>query len=284
MKYDHSTTPEIYYQEAQPSPVLSAVVKCYGIIEYNLNQDLHFIEDFLPFGVPYLNVTYRGWQSFDQPPFRNREYSDDHIAGQLLNPFNLNHNGNFGIFGIFFQPTGLFYLLRHKMSVFTQNAFKIEHIFGGEGILFINRIKEAETFEQKIAVAEEFLQRKLQNQKISKDLVDQAIFLIRQNSSIQIDKLSKNFSISGRHLRRKFEEKIGIGPKSYLRILRFHQVLRLSRQLPNHNWQDLAFGCGYYDQSHFINDFKKFTGRTPYEYFIKNNRCIEAGGITVDDL
>jgi AraC-like DNA-binding protein len=56
-------------------------------------------------------------------------------------------------------------------------------------------------------------------------------------------------------------------------------ALRLKYKYPKYNVQDLIHLCGYYDQSHFTRDFKQFSGKTPYEYFVKNKRNVEAGGI-----
>jgi len=68
---------------------------------------------------------------------------------------------------------------------------------------------------------------------------------------------------SERQFRRRFQEVAGIGPKVFSRIIRFQRALRAMERadpLP------AALDCGYYDQAHFIHDFKSFAGETPAAY------------------
>ncbi|PWL24467.1 MAG: hypothetical protein DCO96_13380 [Fluviicola sp. XM-24bin1] len=59
---------------------------------------------------------------------------------------------------------------------------------------------------------------------------------------------------------------LGIGPKSFTKINRFKEVLACISTHPEYDWQDLLYRFGYYDQAHFIKDFKRYTGKTPSEF------------------
>jgi len=96
---------------------------------------------------------------------------------------------------------------------------------------------------------------------------------------IPLDQICHYLRISPRSLRRKFKEKVGLGPKYYIRICRFHHILRLSHATQDLDVQDLAFLGGYHDLSHFTKDFKLFTGKTPFDYFMNNNRNLELAGV-----
>jgi AraC-like DNA-binding protein len=72
---------------------------------------------------------------------------------------------------------------------------------------------------------------------------------------------------------RIFSEHIGISPKQYLKIIRFQFAIFQKQQNANMNLLDVSFKSGYYDQSHFINDFKSLSGLTPKQYFSKNEAC-----------
>ncbi|HEY9559732.1 MAG TPA: helix-turn-helix domain-containing protein, partial [Anseongella sp.] len=63
-----------------------------------------------------------------------------------------------------------------------------------------------------------------------------------------------------------FLAQVGLSPKRYARICRFNMVRELFDKDPSRNWQEVAFSLGYYDQSHFIREFKEFSGKTPHEY------------------
>jgi len=63
-----------------------------------------------------------------------------------------------------------------------------------------------------------------------------------------------------------FREEVGLTPKLYCRIRRFQQVLALIRCGKPVEWADIALSCGYFDQAHFVHDFRAFSGITPSAY------------------
>ena len=78
--------------------------------------------------------------------------------------------------------------------------------------------------------------------------------------------------MSPRQLERLFSERVGISPKLFLRIVRFQEVVRATRSgRRDLGWAALAAEHGFYDQAHFINDFKAFVGRTPADWNISDN-------------
>jgi len=269
----------VFYREYSPSPELAPYVRCYAQWQYNLDEKVCLPGEQTPFGCPYLTVNYRGKVGAEVPPFENKDFTNNHIAGQLLKHYHNYHSGNVGFFGIFFYPTSVHYLFREEMRVFTQKAWDIETMNGASGRRLVDRITSTDSSGEMIDAAEQFLKEKLQNASPKTDEIDQAAFIIRKNPTIALDKVGQHLRISSRSLRRRFKEKVGIGPKYYLRICRFHQALRLSYQYPDADLHDLSFLSGYYDQSHFMKDFGVFTGKTPYDYFKRNNRSPELGGI-----
>jgi len=269
----------VFYKEFPPSKLLAPYVKCYAILEHNLDEGIKLSDGLGPFGCPYLTIKYRGNVWSGMAPLDGQEYAENHVAGQMLQLFRFHHSGNSGMLAIVFQPTGLHKFLRLPMSEFTQNFLNLELCFGNEGNELLERITTSASVEEKVQHCEIFLSRWLKKSSLQMDVTDRAIELIRQDSSLQVDDLCKILNISSRHLRRKFHEKVGIGPKHYIRICRFHQAIRLRRSSYQLDLMDLSLRCGFYDQSHFCSEFRKFTGKTPFEYFIKNNPNLEVGGI-----
>lgn len=84
---------------------------------------------------------------------------------------------------------------------------------------------------------------------------------------VDIDFLSQQACLSRKQFERLFSEHIGISPKQYLRIIRFQSALHNNSQSNHWSMTQLALESGYYDQSHFINDFKALTGLTPKKFF-----------------
>jgi AraC-like DNA-binding protein len=89
---------------------------------------------------------------------------------------------------------------------------------------------------------------------------------------VQVGDLARAVGVSDRQLQRHFHDEVGMPPKRWLRVLRFQEVLRRLRgQSEDVTWTDIAATCGYYDQSHFVHDFRSFTGQAPSEWSIEES-------------
>lgn len=96
----------------------------------------------------------------------------------------------------------------------------------------------------------------------------EALRLIRSNvTSLNLDDLSGQLFVSKRQLQRIFQDKLGFGPKTYRRMLRFRDAIHFMQQNPDSRMIDVAYDFGYADQSHFIREFKDFTGQNPRRFF-----------------
>jgi transcriptional regulator GlxA family with amidase domain len=93
--------------------------------------------------------------------------------------------------------------------------------------------------------------------------------------NITVKELSTKLNISDRQIERKFKEQIGISPKMFSRLIRINYVFKLLRTNPELNWQDVIFLCGYYDQAHFIRDFKEISGESP-NVFLSRRTAVSA--------
>jgi transcriptional regulator GlxA family with amidase domain len=89
-----------------------------------------------------------------------------------------------------------------------------------------------------------------------------AIYSGQQN----IETLAQTACLGYKQFKRVFADYVGANPKDYLRVVRFQKTLHTLQTQPNINFSQLAYDCGYFDQAHFIKDFKQFSGYTPTEY------------------
>jgi AraC-like DNA-binding protein len=93
--------------------------------------------------------------------------------------------------------------------------------------------------------------------------------LRRADGQVEIGGLAKELGCSRKHLVAQFHEQIGAAPKTIARILRFQHAVRLFHAASDTNpvsGADVALACGYFDQAHFIKDFRQLSGITPTEY------------------
>ncbi|MDB5230809.1 MAG: hypothetical protein JWN76_1614 [Chitinophagaceae bacterium] len=86
-----------------------------------------------------------------------------------------------------------------------------------------------------------------------------------------IKEVAEKTGYSSKHLIHLFEQQVGTSPKIFLRIIRFQKAISEINCKKEINFARLAIDCGYYDQSHFILDFKSFSGFTPLDYMKRKN-------------
>jgi AraC-like DNA-binding protein len=92
--------------------------------------------------------------------------------------------------------------------------------------------------------------------------------ICRADGPIAVQQLAAESGVTRRHLVRLFREQVGLAPKTLARVLRFHKVIEsVEARGPNAVcWSELAYGCGYYDQAHFVQEFRSFSGINPSSY------------------
>lgn len=81
--------------------------------------------------------------------------------------------------------------------------------------------------------------------------------------SANVNSVARKLGVSGRHLRRVFRETLGVSPKTYAKLTRFHRALAAARENLSASWTSIAADSGYYDQAHLIAEFRAVTGMTP---------------------
>ena len=111
-------------------------------------------------------------------------------------------------------------------------------------------------------------QQRLQQISLSSSLIYTIQTIEAQAGNLRVDDLADHLGFSRRKLERTFKDLTGITIKKFMTISRFrHAFEQVSQRRPIH---EIVFNCGYYDQTHFIEEFKTFSGETPAN-FIRNN-------------
>jgi AraC-like DNA-binding protein len=78
-----------------------------------------------------------------------------------------------------------------------------------------------------------------------------------------VNAVAADLGVSERHLRRVFREAVGVSPKAFTKLTRFHRALRAAREDGGANWASIAADAGYYDQAHLIAEFRAIAGAPP---------------------
>jgi len=95
--------------------------------------------------------------------------------------------------------------------------------------------------------------------------------IVEQPNHLVLGTLYEQIGYSQKHFTEMFKTHVGVTPKAYLRIMRFQKAINEIETGEDLNWVSIAHEAGFYDQAHFINDFKRFSGFTPEGYLKRKN-------------
>lgn len=136
------------------------------------------------------------------------------------------------------------------------------------------RLGSAAAYPEMISIIETFLLQLVQKQKKEFLAVDQVLHIMTHDTACcSVDGLAKQSYLSPRQLERKFDERIGISPKTFLRICRFNQSYWMHLKQPWLDWLSIAIACGYNDYQHLVKDYKDFANATPKNFFSEERKA-----------
>lgn len=253
---------------SKPSIFLAQFVKQYWAIEDCLPQGNEHIQRVIPNGLMEL-VFYLG----DKPTVldENKYLSENSIlSGQQKSYYDIVVSGKLSLFSISFQPYGAKLFFDIPVNEFYDKIIPLKY-FLKDGVAELeNELQEAVSFGEKVYLVEKFLLHQLRKNNKEYELrrIMNSVSLINNsNGLINIEALSSSACLSRKQYERTFAEYIGSSPKQFLRTVRFQNTLREKQRNKSMNLTELAYSCGYYDQSHMINDYKLLSGKTPAQFF-----------------
>lgn len=144
------------------------------------------------------------------------------------------------------------------------------------GFPMYNMLKDLSTFHQRVQCFENYLIENSLLHKYEYDEIDDLYEKIMSSKGdSKINELMNNLVMNPRSFRRKFAQRVGISTKELLRIVRVNYVWNLCRDKNQLDFLNVVYNCHYFDQSHFIHDFKKIVGETPCEFFRRELNVVE---------
>jgi AraC-like DNA-binding protein len=194
------------------------------------------------------------------------------IISGLSNSFSdVSTNGETGVVFVSFYPTGACHFFNFPLTEIENQSIDISDVLGPE----IRQIEEtlylANSTAEKISVIEKFLIKRYSPiPSYDYRLLQKGIEIIKGNKGqINAYSLSDSLSITSKTLERKFAHYLGKTTKQVIKLIRFQEVLHDFSTNKELMLTERAYNNGYFDQAHFIRDFKAFTGYTPKEFAAK---------------
>ena len=230
------------YREIAPSPHLAAAIECFWIgqaaggphrVTPDGCADILFTNGRLEFVGP-MTV----WRDFPLEP------------GQRT-------------FGVRFRPGRWRAIARGSLDPadrLKDLVVPLSDLWGSRTVRLAEQLGEAASVDRQILAFETALPIPADSNPVERALA----WMERRRGAVSMDELAGRAGLSARQLRRVCLESTGLTPKFLARVLRFRYALqRLARDHRRPSLAELALDCGYYDQAHFIHDFRQFSGRTP---------------------
>ncbi|MGZ8558657.1 MAG: DUF6597 domain-containing transcriptional factor [Chitinophagaceae bacterium] len=193
------------------------------------------------------------------------------VFGQITSYIEIAPIGITGLVAARFLPDGLTPFLDIPISTLDNKAVSIIEVFGDKGKLLEEKVIAAKDISERIKLIETFLLSRLADPQIIDTIAKNCVDIIFQTQGqMSMTELSGKLKINRRNIERKFVSAIGMGPKQLSKVVRMQATLKMMKQKRFSSLTSIAYENGYYDQSHFIKEFKEFTGMSPKLFFSDN--------------
>lgn len=246
------------YQQA-PSLALRPIVRRFLVIEFpSLHRDAH-----LPETDAVAAFSFRGACQIDETQLAPRAA----FTGPRDVLRTHEHRHGHAVLLATFTPVGAYTFLRSPLDQFAGSTVSLEELLRRpDEIQRVNeKLDAAKDHRQRVAVVEDFLLRRVR--VFSPDpLITAAVAWLEQApTSSRIDDLTRYIGLSQSALERRFRRVVGVSPKKYVSLARLRRAVHL--HTAGADLTTVAHTAGYFDQSHFIKDFRRATGLAPSKFF-----------------
>ena len=201
------------------------------------------------------------------PPEKRVPFVDVWYSGLHQGPIDTEAPHGNALLGVAFSAHGTFPWLGEHMENLSDRIIALADALGDGALALRERLLNTPSLEARFKCVERWLLARLKPRTIVHPAVRWAVDRLGATGGrISIEELATQTGFTRKHLGNLFQQQVGLSPKSLARIHRFRGALALldgsAGQVP---WAELAEQCGFYDQSHLINEFRRFTGFSPVE-------------------
>lgn len=271
-----SLTPIMNFKYVKPSGILANYIKYYWVLESDVSEG-RIWERVIPTTNIELMFHYKN-------PFVSQKKSE-HAKSQprsfisgLKNDFvDVATNGDSGVIAVSFHPFGACNFFRFPLLEIEDKSAELSDIDNAGFTPVEEQLCLSRTLHERIALIEQYLLSRFR--PVASDdlnLMKEGLRLLdNRNGQLEIYSLSRHLCLSEKSLQRKFNTLIGKSPKKFARIVRFQEIIRCLSENNNRSLTEIAIDNGYFDQAHFIRDFKSLSGYSPKE-FLLHYPCLES--------
>ncbi|HEX3008142.1 MAG TPA: helix-turn-helix domain-containing protein [Bacteroidales bacterium] len=255
------------FQFVQPAGILSQYIKHYWILESDASEG-NVTERVIPTGNIELMFHYGEPFRVMHPDENTIAQPRSFISGLSSNYADVSTQGQAGVIAVTFYPFGACNFFHFPLADIEDASVDLLDIFNKEFRVVEEKIHLAPSINQKVAHIEAFLLKHFNpvNPHDFSFLNYSISVIAQQRGMISASDLSEHLCVSTKSLERKFATLLGKTPKQFLKIVRFQEIIKNLSAGGDLRLTELAYETGYFDQAHFIKDFKMLSGYTPREF------------------
>ena len=258
------------YQTFAPSNGLATHIKCYWTLD-SPKEDNPERQTIVPDGcmemIFHYGDLYKQYVENENSIIQPRCF----VMGQLTKPLEIEPTGATGIFSVRFHPNGFLPFATILIKKLENTAVSLEKFFGSDAPEMECTILKANSTSERIRLIEAFLLSRLTDNETVDQIVKSTVeTILSVSGQLSVGELSQLTKITRRQLERKFSLAIGLSPKQLSKTIRLQATLKMMLDKKFTSLTALAYENEYYDQAHFIKDFKELTGYTPREFYGNN--------------
>lgn len=234
-----------------PDRDLEFFVEHYWIVKWDLRGQEPYISENLPHPTVHL--------VFQKDASR--------IYGVTSGKFSRRLIGKGQVFGVKFKPGAFYPFMKSPVSQFTDDALCFEDVFGVDSAELEKAILVHDDDSLMVEQVENFLRDRLPERDETVTLINQIVDRIIADRSIsKVDDVVAHLHINKRTLQRLFSQYVGVSPKWVIQRCRLQDAVDQLANGDTENCAKMALELGYFDQAHFIKDFKMLIGQSPAAY------------------
>lgn len=189
------------------------------------------------------------------------------LAGPYSISFHMDPSESTHVIGVLFRPGAGRMFYRVAVQELHNNDVALHDLYPIEADQLLNELCAAKNDDARFVVVERYLCRKLMGAAPMHPAVQYAIDQLASDGALRrVRQVQMDTGFSHTRFIQLFRQQVGLTPKLFARVRRFHALVgHIEKGLPV-NWAELAADCGYFDQAHLIHDFRQFSGVTPLEF------------------
>ncbi|RYG19728.1 MAG: AraC family transcriptional regulator [Chitinophagaceae bacterium] len=255
------------YQTFEPSTPLNSFVKCYWTLhapKENTREKQRIVPDGCMEMIFHYGDLYKQYDTNGKHIIQPRCF----VFGQITTTLEIEPTGDTRIFAVRFQPDGFTPFSSLPLKAIENRAVPLHEFFSEEAEELEIKIVNAPTTTHRIQLVESFLMERLVSPQAIDRIINSSVkTILDSKGKLSVTALTEATTITRRQLERRFSTIIGLSPKQLAKIIRLQSAITLMLNNDFENLTSLAYDSDYFDQAHFIKDFKEFTGVSPTKFY-----------------